>query len=466
MHIGVDNLNVVNHVSNLIANRWAGRPFPLVNGGDLLISVQRMVRGRGRGNTLVTEVKGHADEGVVALGRVREVDRTGNNEAEAAADMGRRRVHGSITDARRLVNAACARWYPVVKELQHFFVAIARTVVNHDGSGRVLPCILLCGLALLIPREGGFTERFGIWPGYLVLSPFFGLLFWRSPPRAEVTAADFQALPSSVGLLVKVSHFLASLHWPVGAGERLVLEKVLPYGRRAGRPINFSAVPVGPGIDIWRSCRFIGSIVQLLNRLPGGLRSFIPCKIGANHCRLRHIRLEKSGQGLASRPLETSEPGFFDALLQVFGYPGGSGALLLSGELPLRCCSDRFAQRKPCLGLPERGRVHSLLTPAGEGVGLLEVSPVVPSGSSCWIRGAGGVWKRMRLTRKTNSSQLRRSGIPLSCTAGGGSDFVLLGRSMVSMERGGVPRSGVGSLTWVVCTVPRLQVCARRFWRK
>ena len=45
MHIGVDNLNVVNHVSRLIAKRWAGRPFPLVNEGDLLLLVQRMVRG-------------------------------------------------------------------------------------------------------------------------------------------------------------------------------------------------------------------------------------------------------------------------------------------------------------------------------------------------------------------------------------------------------------------------------------
>ena len=61
--LGVDNLNVVNNVSSLIAHRWAGRPFPLVNDGDLLLLVQRMVRGRGRGNTLVTKVKGLADEG-------------------------------------------------------------------------------------------------------------------------------------------------------------------------------------------------------------------------------------------------------------------------------------------------------------------------------------------------------------------------------------------------------------------
>ena len=134
MHIGVDNLNVVNHFSSLIANKWAGRPFPLDNDGDLVLLVQRMVRGRGRGNTLVTKVEGHADEGMVAMGRVREVDRIGSNEADAAADIGWRRVHGPFPDARRLANAACARWYPVVKELQHFFVAIARTVVDHDGS--------------------------------------------------------------------------------------------------------------------------------------------------------------------------------------------------------------------------------------------------------------------------------------------------------------------------------------------
>ena len=167
MHIGVGNLNVVNHVSSLIDNGWAGRPFPLVNDGDLLLLVQRMVRSRGRGNTHVTKVKGHADEGMVAMGPVREVDRIGNNEADAAADMGRRRVHCSITDARRLVQVACARWYPVVNELQHFFDAVARTVVNHDGSG-VLPCIPWYGQVLLILRGRGLIGRCGIWPGYLV----------------------------------------------------------------------------------------------------------------------------------------------------------------------------------------------------------------------------------------------------------------------------------------------------------
>ena len=44
-----------------------------------------------------------------------------HNEADAAADLGRKRVHHSISDARRLVNSACARWYPVVVRSPSFF---------------------------------------------------------------------------------------------------------------------------------------------------------------------------------------------------------------------------------------------------------------------------------------------------------------------------------------------------------
>ena len=119
-HNGVDNLNVVNHVSGIIAGRLVGRPLSLVKDGDLLLKVQQMIRWRGSGNAAVTEVKSHADEGLVAQGRVREVDRIGNNEADAAADLGRKRVHCSVSDARRLVNRACACWYPVVQKASSF----------------------------------------------------------------------------------------------------------------------------------------------------------------------------------------------------------------------------------------------------------------------------------------------------------------------------------------------------------
>ena len=65
---------------------------------------------------------------------------------------------------------------------------------------------------------------------------------------------------------------LSSLHWPAGgsdlgvggvsyvellilyelwAGERLEFEKAVPRYRRPGRSISVSAVPFGPGTDIW-----------------------------------------------------------------------------------------------------------------------------------------------------------------------------------------------------------------------
>ena len=70
------------------------------------------------------------------------------------------------------------------------------------------------------------------------------------------------------------------MHWPrevgdLGVGgvsylELLILcekwagENAVPFGRRAGRPISVLAVPFGPGIDIWRSRCFLGSIFRFL----------------------------------------------------------------------------------------------------------------------------------------------------------------------------------------------------------
>ena len=112
------------------------------------------------------------------------------------------------------------------------------------------------------------------------------------------------------------------------------MEKVHPRYLRPGCPISVSAVPFGPGIDIWRSCRFIGAMMRSLCLLPGGLRRFVPCSVGANHCRLRHIGWERCGHGLTSRPRESASEPFLDELLSLFNYPPGSARALLAGTLP------------------------------------------------------------------------------------------------------------------------------------
>ena len=133
--------------------------------------------------------------------------------------------------------------------------------------------------------------------------------------------------------------------------------------------------------------------------LPGGLGRFVPCSIGANHCRLRHIGWEKCGHGLTSRPRESASLHFLDELLALFQYPSGSGRALLAGTLPLRYCSTRFACMTPSWRLPALGSVVKLVgdySDAGHRAAFVEVDRDV-----CWVSGSGPGRKRIRLNRKT-----------------------------------------------------------------
>ena len=182
--------------------------------------------------------------------------------------------------------------------------------------------------------------------------------------------------------MVKWVSFINSLHWPIGyldlgvggvsyvellvlyelwVGERLVLEKAHPRYLRPGRPISVSAVPFGPGIDIWRSCRLIGAMMRSLCMFPGGLGRFVPCSIGANHCRFRHLGCERCGHGLTSGPRESASELFLDELLSLFRYPSKSGRALLGGTLPLRYCAARLACSTPTWRLAVSGHVERLI---------------------------------------------------------------------------------------------------------
>ena len=196
-----------------------------------------------------------------------------------------------------------------------------------------------------------------------------------------------------------ISYVELLILYELWAGERLSLEKATPRYLRPGRSISVSAVPFGPGTDIWRSCRFLASLMRSLCLLPGGLGRFVPCSIGANHCRLRHIGWEKCGHGLTSRPRESASVHFLDELLALFRYPSGSGHALLAGTLPLRYCTTRFACMMPTWRLPALGAVHSLVVAYSEVVDKV-VDAQVDRGV-CWVSGSGPGRKRIRLIRKT-----------------------------------------------------------------
>ena len=81
--------------------------------------------------------------------------------------------------------------------------------------------------------------------------------------------------------------------------------------------------------------------------------------------------------------------------------------------MPLRFCSGNFALRKPSWGLPDFGGVQALSDDCPD---FSAVEPPAAEGLArpvgCWIKGAGGTWKRMRLTKKTDGSLVRRCDVP------------------------------------------------------
>ena len=112
-----------------------------------------MLHLRGLDTVKVTYVKGHADEGMVLDGRVREVGMLGNDAADEAADFGRRRVGSAVIDASRNLSGVCGRWYPVFLDLHRFLIAISRAVVNHDGGSGTAPDPLVLSAGALPKRR-------------------------------------------------------------------------------------------------------------------------------------------------------------------------------------------------------------------------------------------------------------------------------------------------------------------------
>ena len=124
-----------------------------------------------------------------------------------------------------------------------------------------------------------------------------------------------------------------SANW---AGHRLLSEKVTRPHLRANRPIFIPSIPVSEGIEIRHGCQFLRSLVRALAKLPGGLGRFLPCRLGSDVSRLRHLGWNQCSHGLSSRPLESCHHQCLKAACGVLGYPKGSASELLDGTLKLR----------------------------------------------------------------------------------------------------------------------------------
>ena len=154
-------------------------PFELVNDGDLLLLIERMLHLRGLDTVRVSKVKGHADEDMVLHGRVRREHKLGNYAADEAAEFGRRRVSPVVIDARRNLSGVCSRWYSVILT---FIISSLLFLVLWSIMMVlvVLLLILLFGLLVLFLRGVGWFMRFGIGlscPDHLIFGILSGFRF-------------------------------------------------------------------------------------------------------------------------------------------------------------------------------------------------------------------------------------------------------------------------------------------------
>ena len=77
VRVGVDNLNAVRQVGRLLVGSEGSRPAELENDDNWLALLREMIEGRSEDTVRITEV-------MVQVGRVRELDRVGNNQADEA----------------------------------------------------------------------------------------------------------------------------------------------------------------------------------------------------------------------------------------------------------------------------------------------------------------------------------------------------------------------------------------------
>ena len=197
---------IISTVGRLLDGLSTVRPFELVDDGDLIILIRKLLSIRGEGTVCISKVKGHADESLVRNGQVRALDRYGNSRADEAADFGRRRVWPDVADAWRNLSGVCRLWYPTVLLLHRFFIAISRAVVNcDDSSGLALhPLVWSAGSLPKRRRIADIVRDVALLPGPLRLLDSG----WVGVPPVIVTAEDVCLWPYSVDILIKLVSFL------------------------------------------------------------------------------------------------------------------------------------------------------------------------------------------------------------------------------------------------------------------
>ena len=202
--LGIDNLNVARSVGRLLDHGCLAKPLSSVKDGDLVAVIQHMIRARGQDTVRVTKVKGHATEADVQQGKVREEDRFGNEEADAAADLGGRQQVSwkGLWMSGVLCSMQGIPGIPLFLQLHRFMVAVSRVVVNHDWRGGSAPDPLVWDRGGK-KKQRKVDVRVNIDLATLLGPPWLLEWAWVQVDGGVIAGADVAVWPCSVSMLCK-----------------------------------------------------------------------------------------------------------------------------------------------------------------------------------------------------------------------------------------------------------------------
>ena len=95
-------------------------------------------------------------------------------------------------------------------------IAMARVSVNHDGKGGTAPDPLVWDQGSK-PKVRKLAVRVNVDLASLLGPPGFLNNNWIQVDAGPITSADISVWPYSVGILVRFTSFLGTLHWPSGS---------------------------------------------------------------------------------------------------------------------------------------------------------------------------------------------------------------------------------------------------------
>ena len=157
------------------------------------------------------------------------LDQQGNSEADTAADLGRRHQSEMLIDDRRWLFQACSHWYPIMLDLHRFMIAVARVSVDHDGKVGTAPDPLVWDQGSR-PKVRKLAVGVNVDLASLPGPPGFLNSSWIQVAAGRITGADIAAWPYSVGILIRFTSFLNTLHWPSVLVLRTLVILVFPFG--------------------------------------------------------------------------------------------------------------------------------------------------------------------------------------------------------------------------------------------